>query len=403
MRILVITNHLPHPPNRGTPIRNYNLLKRLAGEHEVWVASFGNVNEEAESISHLMTFCKGVITAETRETSAFDRPLEAVRYQLRGRPFELRHFHSRELIEKINKLVSEIEFDIVDIVDSHMGLYLEELPVELQKRTVLTFIDVIFDKFKRISRYEPKLRRKIRAWVYSFTMRFWEPYFAERFTHSIAVSPSDRDLLLSVNPRLKISVVPNGIDTKQFQPLPRAKGKPALVFVGNMEYLPNVDAVKYFYQDVYPKIRAAIPGIELWIVGHDPAQEVKDLASEDIFVTGSVDNVLPYYERSMVSIVPLRAGGGTRLKILESMALGRPVVSTSIGCEGLDVVDGEHLFIANTPDVFAEKTIRLVREEELSKKMIELGRKLAVSRYDWDVISEQLLHTYKKVIRESRS
>jgi sugar transferase (PEP-CTERM/EpsH1 system associated) len=395
----MITDHVPFPPNKGTYIRNYNLLKQITTEHEVWLAALSKSDTVQEGRSHLLEFCAGVEITKGKQFRALDRPLSALKYFIRGIPIELRHNHSSDFIEKLQWLVSSIDFDVIDIVDSHMGLYLDALPYELHQKTVLTFIDVVFNKFERISRLEPRLRRRLRLQLYSRMMRRWEPLYAERFARCITVSESDRRLLLSFNSRLEIDLAPNGIDTKQYQPLPYSNGKPALLFIGSMKYRPNIDGAVYFCQDVYPQIKAEIPDIELWITGHRPTQEVRDLARDDIHITGYVDDVRPYYERSTVSIIPLRAGGGTRLKILESMALGKPVVSTSIGCEGLDVVDGEHLFIADTSEQFAEKTLRLIKDKELRKKMIEKARNLVVNQYDWEVIAQRLIRTYTEVAK----
>jgi glycosyltransferase involved in cell wall biosynthesis len=137
--------------------------------------------------------------------------------------------------------------------------------------------------------------------------------------------------------------------------------------------------------------------IEVWIVGRDPLPEVKRLNGNGVNVTGQVKDVLPYYKRTTVCIVPLRAGGGTRLKILEAMALGRPVISTTIGCEGLDVEDGQHLLIADTPKKFAEKTVRLLTDRTLHHKIRTNARQLVETRYDWDSIAGQLMHIYEEI------
>ena len=139
--------------------------------------------------------------------------------------------------------------------------------------------------------------------------------------------------------------------------------------------------------------------VQVWIVGVDPPQEVFRLTGNGVHVTGRVEDVIPYYSRSTVSIVPLRAGGGTRLKILEAMALGRPVVSTSIGCEGLDVVDGQHLLIADDPQQFADKTVRLLTDSTLYKRIAAEAREFVVTRHDRDVIAGQLLDVYTKVMQ----
>jgi len=228
-------------------------------------------------------------------------------------------------------------------------------------------------------------------------MRRWEPCYAERFGRCITVSEADRRLLRTVNPRLQVDVVANGVDTKVYQPLPQEGTSPSLLFIGKMSYRPNGDAVLYFCREILPRIRRMIGEVEMWIVGKDPLPEVRQLNGDGVYVTGRVDDVVPYYSRSTACVVPLRAGGGTRLKILEAMALGRPVVSTSVGAEGLDVVDGEHLLIADSPEQFAEKTVRLLTDRALYQRITTNARQLVVTRYDWDAIAGQLMQIYAEM------
>jgi glycosyltransferase involved in cell wall biosynthesis len=229
-------------------------------------------------------------------------------------------------------------------------------------------------------------------------MRRWEPRYAERFDRCIAVSDEDKSLLLSANPSLQIKIIPNGVDAKVLQPLALEVTPPALLFIGTMSYAPCIDAVAYLCDQILPHIRRELSGVELWIVGADPTPEVSALNRDGIHVTGRVKDVVPYYRRSAVSVVPLRAGGGTRLKILEAMALGRPVVSTSIGCVGLDVVDGEHLLVADNPKQFSDQVVRLLSDRTLYERIRTNARQLVVNRYDWDIIVGQLLDAYYEII-----
>lgn len=140
-----------------------------------------------------------------------------------------------------------------------------------------------------------------------------------------------------------------------------------------------------------------IQDVQVWIVGASPSPQVTQLAGDNVHITGYVEDILPYYKRSMVSIVPIRAGGGTRLKILEAMALGRPVVSTTIGCEGLDVINGEHLLVADEPRKFADQTLRLLTDRDLYCRIAENARDLVVNNYDWDVVADNMLNVYKEL------
>ena len=161
-----------------------------------------------------------------------------------------------------------------------------------------------------------------------------------------------------------------------------------------MNYTANADGATFFCQEILPHIRQRRDDIQTWIVGRNPLPEVKALQTDHIHVTGFVDDVVPYYERSTVSVVPLRAGSGIRLKILESMALGRPVVSTTLGCEGIDAVDREHILIADTPEQFSEKTLELLENRALYQRIVSNARRLVVNHYDWDAIADRLMDVY---------
>ncbi|MBD3306272.1 glycosyltransferase, partial [candidate division KSB3 bacterium] len=382
----------------GAPLRTYSLLRRVAKEHEVWLVAFQETLEHASGLIHMQKFCQGIETAHLQELGALAHPITLFRYLLTGKPPDLRLLYSQALAEKIRCLSSKVDFDVVQIEHSHMALYLEALPRRMHSRTTLMLHDVVFNKYDRIYRLEPKLARKLRLWLHSRMMRWWEPRYAERFGRCITVSDSDRKLLLMTNPRLQVDVVPNGVDIKKYHMLPSASTKPVILFVGNMEYRPNVDAMIYFCQEVLPHIRREIADVEMWIVGINPQVGIKRLSGNGVHVTGRVDDVRPYYGKSTVCVVPLRAGGGTRLKILEAMALGRPVISTSIGCEGLDVIDGEHILIADSPGAFVEETVHLLKDAELRKCITAKARQLVVDRYDWDVITRKLMRIYTEMI-----
>jgi glycosyltransferase involved in cell wall biosynthesis len=203
------------------------------------------------------------------------------------------------------------------------------------------------------------------------------------------MSEVDRSLVLRENPNLNVDVIPNGVDTKDYQMLPYEETTSNIIFVGDMGYLPNVDAIQFFHKEILPHIQGIIPNVEIWVVGIDPPDVLKQLEGKTVHVTGRVEDVRLYYQRSNICVIPLRAGGGTRLKILEAMALGRPVVSTTIGCEGLEVIDGEHIFIADDPKEFAKKTLLLLTNQQIRKQIIQNARHLVETHYDWDILADR--------------
>jgi glycosyltransferase involved in cell wall biosynthesis len=233
-------------------------------------------------------------------------------------------------------------------------------------------------------------------------MGYWEPRYAGNFNQCITVSEADRQLLLDSNPHLHVDVIPNGVDLEKYQPLPLPSETAArsLLFLGNMGYPPCADAALYFCEQIFPIIHKTENTSEFWVVGRDPRPEVLELNNDRIHVTGRVEDVIPYYLQSSICVVPLRAGGGTRLKILEAMALGRPVVSTTIGCEGLNVENGKHLLIADSPAEFAQQTIRLFQDRHLYQRISANGRRLVETQYGWDQIAKKLMDVYSELSTE---
>jgi sugar transferase (PEP-CTERM/EpsH1 system associated) len=402
MRILIIADYLPFPLIGGDRIRTYNLLLRVAAQHEVYLAGFLEESEGFESVSHLEQFCSRVETARLQRRSPLAHLPGLVRYTLAGKPLELKFLYSQELYDKIRRLFSEVDFDIVQI-ESRMGLYWETIPQNLSPKSIMMFQNFTFQQYRRVFHIEKRWDKKVRSLLNSVTMLRWESHYPERFDRCTTVSETDKQLLLKRNPRLRVDVIPNGVDIQKYQPLPRKPDPSSFMFIGNMGYPPCVDAALYFCKEILPIIRKTNRQGECWIVGRDPDRKILALNRDGVHVTGRVDDVVPYYQQSDICVVPLRAGGGTRLKILESMALGRPVVSTTIGCEGLDVMDGEHLLIADSPEQFAEKSVKLLNDPILYQRISTNARHLVETRYDWDTIASKLMSVYTELVGQRQS
>lgn len=398
MHILFIADYLPYPPISGGQLRAYNLIKRIAQVHQVSLVGFSTDPDPAEAVAHLRQFCHRVETATIERRPPLAHLPGLLSYTLAGRPWEFKFLYSEKLADYIRKLVASESFDIVQIETERMALYLESIPPGVRAKTVLMLYDIAFQQSERIFHFQYQLSSKVRTYLHSLALRRWEPHYLERFDRCITVSDVDRRLLTSVNPRLRLEVVPNGVDTQVYRPLPKENSRPALLFIGHMNYPPCIDGAIYLVREILPHVRQAVSDVEVWIVGMDPAPEVMQLDGDDVHVTGRVPDIVPYYLRSRVCVVPLRSGGGTRLKILEAMALGRPVVSTTIGCEGLNVVDDQDLLIADRPDDFAAKTVRLLSDASLGERITTHARQLVVTHYDWDALADCLNQIYAGMI-----
>jgi glycosyltransferase involved in cell wall biosynthesis len=226
-------------------------------------------------------------------------------------------------------------------------------------------------------------------------MRRFEGQVLRRFDHILAVSETDRETLVRLYPlarALPISVIPTGVDTEYFVPAGHAvAGPPNLVFTGSMDWLPNVDGVRFFCRDILPSIREVAPDTTFTIVGRSPTADVRRLGDEPgVEVTGRVDDIRPFLDRATVYVVPLRIGGGTRLKIFEAMSAGKAVVSTTIGAEGLPVENGRHVLLADTPETFAATVVDLVRDAAARHELERNARALVTERYDWSAAATHL-------------
>jgi glycosyltransferase involved in cell wall biosynthesis len=237
-------------------------------------------------------------------------------------------------------------------------------------------------------------------------IRAYQKRVGRLFDVSFASSATDAERLVDMGASARPAIVPNGVDTTYFDNQGEY-GSPfaaQLLFSGHMGYEPNVDAILYFWREIWPKITARVTGAQLLIVGTSPSETVQQLAREhpeQITVTGWVDDVRPYLARALVCLAPLRSGSGTRLKILEAMAMRRPVVSTSIGCEGLDARDQESILIGDTPEAFAEAVVKLLGQEVVWKRLSENGRKLVVERYSWRNLARPMARVWRELIEDA--
>jgi sugar transferase (PEP-CTERM/EpsH1 system associated) len=397
MRLLIVSNTVPWPPNSGGRLRRYHLLRRIASRCEVHLAYHAWTPEEAAESGELEDLCARIVTARVQRSPLSRLPLRMAADLARARPPELALWRSPELAAKIRELLAEVPYDLFQVDESFMASYRDLLPRRHPPHSVLAFNDVRFAQIRSLAEIEP--RPGLRAWkrLNGWLGARWEPRVAERFERCITVSEPDRRRLLDANPRLRVDVVPNGADSEELLPLAPSQGPPSLLFVGEMSYEPCVDAAERLCLEVLPRVRAELPTVQVWIVGRDPSERVRALAGDGVHVTGMVEDVRPFYARCHVAVAPLRAGGGSRIKILEAIALGRPVVSTRLGAEGLDLADQEHLLLADGAEALATCTLALLRDPELASAIAARARRLVEKRYDWDRSAARQIALYEEL------
>lgn len=423
MKILFITFGLPVPPSSGARIRDFNLISRVAKRHEVSVISLLEFPEEQAHMQSMRAYCQQVdgIVADRSWLATLAMGLRGL---LTGRPLATAPFYYPALARRINQLTREVAFDIVQIEHSFLAPYRADLPSGFGGVCVLSWHNIGVQQYRSMLDMTSGIRR-IPAKLKWLLLRGWDARAARQFDMSVVVSEEDRERLESLDqnpqenfwpdgaeqPARRISVVENGVDCEQLLPLAEPLPGPwpadsagaattggELVFVGTMGYLPNRDAMEYFCREVLPLVHRERPQCRLTIVGSGGQRFLSHLAQPgQVEITDRVDDLMPFYQRAHVAIAPLRSGGGSRLKILEAMALGRPVVSSRLGCEGLVLAEGKDLLIADQPETMARQILDLLADRELWRSVVSSARQTVVSHYDWNLVAEHLLAAYARL------
>jgi sugar transferase (PEP-CTERM/EpsH1 system associated) len=403
MRILFLTPQLPYPPHQGTTIRNYNLIANLALRHEIHLLSFVHSKDEIEKATPLHQHCRSIegVLAPCRSPlkrflSLFLSPLPDMALRL----------PSAEFKTKLRAYLVRQRFDVVQIEGIEMAPHWMDWRISNTQYPISIFDDHNAEYVLQQRAFETDIRQP-RRWVAAlYSLIQWkklsryEARVCRLADQVIAVSEADKQALQRLVPGLEVTVVPNAVDVEYYtsadiQPSPLPPR--SLVFTGKMDFRPNVDAVVWFCQEVLPLIRTQMPEVRFYIVGRSPHQRVLRLAEDPaVTVTGYVDDVRSYIASGWVYVVPLRIGGGTRLKVLEAMAMGKPVVSTSLGCEGFEgLVPGQHLSLADTPADFAQRVIELLDDTSRRQRLGQAARRFVEERYDWRLIVPKLEQVYE--------
>jgi sugar transferase (PEP-CTERM/EpsH1 system associated) len=394
MRILWLTTNILLPLDKGGKLRTWHLMRHLAGRHEITCVCFADPAEPAEHIRGMSAVSSALVTVPRRE-----RPKEGWRFHasvarhlLDPLPFAVAQYRSAAFRRAVR---SALEQDRYDRVVCDFLVPAVNLPSRLPCPAVLFTHNVEAEIWRRHAETATgSLRRRLYARQWKRMLRF-EGRAVARFDRVLAVSDVDRDTLQRLYPAslpAPPTVIPTGVDTAFFVPQPVA-GDAArrVVFTGSMDWLPNVDGVQFFCREILPRIRQAEPDASFTIVGRSPTPAVQRLALEaGVEVTGRVDDIRPYLARSAVYVVPLRIGGGTRLKIFEAMAAGRAVVATTIGAEGLPTENGRHLLLADSAEAFAAAVVRLMRDPATRQALEVEARALVAARYDWSAAARHL-------------
>lgn len=387
MRILWVKAGKLLPVDTGGKIRSYNILRQLARKHEVTLLSYYGGARDAGYESEIQKELPG---SKTIHTAALDgsTAAQSLDYFFRlfqSAPFAVSKFTHPDVRKLVSTWLNEHAFDVAvcDFLSASLNF-----PQILETPTVLFQHNVESVLWQRMAKTESNPAKRIAYRIEAGKMTAYERAALSRFHHVIAVSENDRQEMLKMAPDCGISVVPTGVDTTKYGiAAPSTITPPRIVFTGSMDWEPNIDAVVYFCEQVFPKIRKQFPSAVFQIVGRNPFPRVKQLASDSVEVTGTVPSVAEYLRNATVVVVPLRVGGGTRLKIFEAMAMGKALVSTSIGAEGLDVRNGHDIILADDAKALADAIILLLSDSALRRQYEEAASRLA-ARFDWSNVTQ---------------
>jgi sugar transferase (PEP-CTERM/EpsH1 system associated) len=402
MRILVVDEEIPFPLNSGKRIRTFNLLKHLAKKHEI--VFICRQHEGSDSASPKSLEAAGIKTIVVphliRKKSGLPFYYALFANLFSQYPYSVSSHYSKILIDKINQLIHEKPFDLIHCEWTPYAINLMHL---FPCHAVVDAHNVEADIWRR--NYEVEKNTVKKTYIYfqwKKMLRFEQKVFP-LFTRAIAVSAPDKSVIANWMPAEKIHVIDNGVDIEYFAPSQIPQTPNSLIFTGSMDWRPNVDCILYFLDDIWPLVLTKYPDATLTVAGRNPMQNLVDRVSNSpaVTLTGTVEDVRPYMDKASVYIVPLRIGGGSRLKILEAMSMKKPVVSTTVGAEGLDVTTDGNILLADTPRDFSAAIIRLFKDSALRNKLAENGRTLVENHYQWKILAGRLEKAWAASIEET--
>jgi glycosyltransferase involved in cell wall biosynthesis len=404
-RILFLTQIVPYPPDAGPKVKTWHVLRFLANRsHEIHLVTFVRPEEE-KYLDTLRELCTQVYPVPIRRSRVKDG-FYWLRSNLTGRPFLIERDDLRAMRALVDQLLNHQKFDIVHADQ----LTMTQFALNHKRHDLARIFDAhnavwtILDRMADNNSWLVKPILKLEA----SRVKRYEGRVVQEFEQTLAVTDIDKNALIeAVNsnrmnnaPQTRISVIPISVDTQQLTPIKRDDRSTNILTLGTLHYPPNADGIRWFLRDIFPLIHTAVPQATLTIIGKNPPADFLEFErqhQETIKVTGYVPSLQPYLEKAAIVVIPVRAGGGMRVRILESLAWGMPLVTTTIGLEGIEARSGKEVLVADEPDEFARAVASLLKDPALRDKLSTQGRTLAETRYDWQVVFKDLERIYREI------
>ncbi|MEO7912043.1 MAG: glycosyltransferase family 4 protein [Roseiflexaceae bacterium] len=393
MRILLLTLVVPNPPDSGPKVKTHYVLRYLAQHHEVTLVAFVRTAAEEAAARQLEGLCHAVYTVPIKRSRARDIGFLLASF-FTSRPFLMLRDESRAMRRLLRELLAREQFDLAHADQLNMAPFARatELPVVLDEHNAVWTI------FRRLAEQAHGIKRLLLELEWRRLKRY-EGRVCRASAAVMTVSEEDRAALEAAGAPQNMPVIPIAVEVAGIQPVQRQPNAQGMLSMATMYWPPNIDGVLWFAREVLPLIRRDEPDAPFYIVGARPPAEISALSFDaSVEVTGYVDDPTPYLESSALMLVPLRAGGGMRVKILEALARGIPIVSTTIGAEGIDVTPGAHLLIADEPADFAAAVVRLLRDRTFADQLAVNGRRHALAHYDWRAVCPAIEPVYRQAL-----
>jgi glycosyltransferase involved in cell wall biosynthesis len=395
MKVLLLTQVLPYPPDSGPKVKTWNLIKYLAQQHEITLVSFVRGDQSAD-VRYLRRYCCAVHTLPMERGPLRDG-LAMVRSLLNGQPWMMVRDDRAAMRRLVDRLAAEEHFDVAHADQLNMCQYARRVPHAFKLFDAHNALWVLYRRLSDTMAPGPQKWLLERDWR---LLKDYEGHICREFDAVTAVIPEDKAALEeAIGEASNIQVIPITVDTDEVSCVERRPDADHVVHIGTMYWPPNIDGMLWFADEVWPFIRARRPETAFDLIGARPPKQVVALSQNGsgINVTGYVDDLGPYLAQTGVFVVPLRAGGGMRVKILNALAQGLPIVSTSLGCEGIQVTHERDILVADTPVEFAQAVLRVLEEPDLSARLSNNGRHLAETVYDYRIACRPLDQIYQQV------
>lgn len=398
MRILMLTPYLPFPLTSGGQTRSYNLIKHLSKNHEITLFSLIKDEDEKKFIPELKKYCKKVEVFKRSKSAWTARNITLTGFG--PYPFlVIRNLSPQERSAVKNEL-STSTYDLIHAETFYVMPHIPKtsVPILLVEQTIEYMV------YKHYVEDQAPLFIRPLLWIDVIKLRFWETHFWKKANKVVAMSDSDRKDMLKLSPNLGIDVVPNGVDVEFFaKKLRKPLQPPRVLYVGNFTWLQNEEAVEALVRRVWPKIKKEIPTARLWVVGKNVTPRIRSFESKDIEITEGMPDIRDAYSQATVLVTPIKGPGGTRLKILEAMASGLPVVTTSVGAEGLGVTHGKEAFISDDFEKLSDLAVGVIKDSKIATELGESGRMFVQRKYSWEKNARLLEKIYEDLRKDERN